>query len=43
MAVYSFNATNKCVYLFVLTGTVVIDGEIVDKRDGTGIWGNRFF
>ena len=35
---YSLNPTNKCVYIFVLEGSVAIDGEIISKRDGMEIW-----
>lgn len=40
---YSFNATNKCAYLFVLEGSVSVDNENVDKRDGIGVWGTGSF
>jgi quercetin 2,3-dioxygenase len=35
---YTFNPTNKCVYLFLLEGSVGVDGEVIDKRDAIGIW-----
>ncbi|MCW3106128.1 MAG: pirin family protein [Segetibacter sp.] len=35
---YSLNPTNKCVYIFVLEGTVEIDNEVIGKRDGMGVW-----
>jgi redox-sensitive bicupin YhaK (pirin superfamily) len=34
----SLNPTNKCVYIFVLEGSVAIDGETISKRDGMEIW-----
>ncbi|WP_018617419.1 pirin family protein [Segetibacter koreensis] len=40
---YSFNATNKCIYIFVLEGSVAIDGETLTKRDAIGIWGTNSF
>lgn len=43
MQEYSFNSTNKCIYIFILEGSVVIDGEIIGKRDGIGIWGINSF
>lgn len=35
---YALNPANKCVYIFVLEGAVLIDGELVEKRDGIGLW-----
>lgn len=35
---YSFSQTNKCVYIFVLEGTLEIDNELIGKRDGIGLW-----
>lgn len=40
---YFFNATNKCVYLFVLGGSIAIDGEIISIRDGIGVWETNSF
>ena len=35
---YTFNWTNKCVYIFVLEGMLDIDGEKIGVRDGIGLW-----
>ena len=35
---YSFNPTNKCVYVFVLEGSLIIDGDKIGKRDAIGVW-----
>ena len=35
---YSFNPANKCLFLFVIEGSVVINNTAVNKRDGIGIW-----
>jgi len=40
---YSFNPVNKCVYTFILEGSVTIDGETIGKRDGIGLWETNSF
>jgi redox-sensitive bicupin YhaK (pirin superfamily) len=35
---YSFNPTNKCVYVFVLSGRLLVAGETLHERDGIGLW-----
>ena len=35
---YSFSPQNKAIYLFVIDGSVSINGEIIGKRDAIGIW-----
>jgi redox-sensitive bicupin YhaK (pirin superfamily) len=35
---YIFNPTNKCLYIFVLSGSVEIDRENVGRHDGIGLW-----
>ena len=35
---YSFSPQNKAIYLFVIDGSVSINGEIIAKRDAIGIW-----
>ena len=35
---YSFNAANKCLFLFVMEGGITINGQQVGKRDALGIW-----
>jgi redox-sensitive bicupin YhaK (pirin superfamily) len=36
---YSFNPTNKCLFLFVTEGSIRIGDTTVARRDGLGIWG----
>lgn len=35
---YTFNPQNKSVFLFVIDGSVSINGEIIEKKDAIGIW-----
>ena len=35
---YNFNPLNKCVYLFVMQGSLITNNETVGKRDGIGFW-----
>lgn len=35
---YTFNAVNKCLFLFVVEGSVTVNGQSVGKRDAIGIW-----
>jgi quercetin 2,3-dioxygenase len=35
---YTFNQVNKCLFLFVIEGSVTIDGQHVGQRDAIGIW-----
>ena len=35
---YTINKSNNGVYIFVLEGSAIINGQQLDKRDGLGIW-----
>ncbi|MBD0378373.1 MAG: pirin family protein, partial [Flavisolibacter sp.] len=35
---YSFNTVNKCLFVFVMNGTISISGTAVQQRDAIGIW-----
>jgi quercetin 2,3-dioxygenase len=35
---YAFNPVNKCLFLFVMEGSVVVDGKTAGRRDAVGIW-----
>ena len=35
---YRLNPTNKCVYIFVMEGSLKINGETIGKRDAIGLW-----
>ena len=35
---YSFNPINKCVYIFVLDGSIKVEGEQLFTKDGIGLW-----
>lgn len=35
---YDFNPVNKCLFLFVIEGSVNIGGQTIGKRDAIGIW-----
>ncbi len=35
---YKLNPTNKCVYLFVIEGSLKINQETIGKRDAIGLW-----
>jgi len=38
MLPYALNPLNKCVYVFCLEGSIEIDGETINRRDGIGLW-----
>lgn len=40
---YSFSPLNKCVYVFVIDGSLTINGTILNKRDALGIWDTHEF
>lgn len=35
---YAFNPTNKCLFLFVVEGSVTVAGKKIERRDAIGIW-----
>jgi len=35
---YALNPLNKCVFVFVMTGSVVVNGQALEKRDSIGLW-----
>jgi len=35
---YKMNPANKCIYLFVLDGSLSVAGQTVNKRDAIGVW-----
>ncbi|SET70658.1 pirin family protein [Hymenobacter actinosclerus] len=35
---YRFNPTNKCLFLFVISGSVTVAGQAVGPRDSIGLW-----
>jgi redox-sensitive bicupin YhaK (pirin superfamily) len=35
---YTFNPANKCLFLFVVRGSLTINGETIGTRDAIGIW-----
>ncbi len=35
---YELNPTNKCVFIFVISGSVVIDNKTLSTKDAIGIW-----
>lgn len=37
-AIYQLNPVNKAIYLFVIEGTVAVNGIELSKRDAVGIW-----
>lgn len=38
---YSFNAENMCLFIFVISGSVNVNGAQVPERDGIGIWNTK--
>lgn len=36
---YSFNPVNKCLFIFLIEGSLRIGEETINKRDAVGIWG----
>ena len=37
---YNIDEINKCIYIFVLSGSINIGNETIEARDGFGIWDN---
>jgi redox-sensitive bicupin YhaK (pirin superfamily) len=35
---YSFQPTNKCLFIFVIEGRIRVDGTDIEARDAIGIW-----
>lgn len=35
---YPFNRVNKCLFLFVISGRIEVDGKEVAQRDAMGVW-----
>lgn len=35
---YSFNPLNKCLFIFVIEGALIVSGNTVNERDAIGIW-----
>lgn len=35
---YNFNSLNKCIYVFVMEGSLTTNNETIGKRDGIGFW-----
>ena len=35
---YTLNPTNKCVFIFVISGSLVVDGKTLNAKDSIGIW-----
>jgi len=35
---YTFNPTNKCLFVFLIEGSIDISGNTLQKRDAIGIW-----
>lgn len=40
---YAFNQVNKCVYVFVLEGSIEINSEVIGTRDAIGLWNTNNF
>ena len=40
---YQLNNPNNGVYIFVIAGRIVIDGNILATRDGLGVWDTKHF
>lgn len=40
---YQLKNSNNGVYIFVISGKVVINGNTLDTRDGLGVWGTKNF
>ena len=38
---YNIDEINKCIYIFVLSGSINIGNETIEARDGFGIWDNN--
>jgi quercetin 2,3-dioxygenase len=37
-AIYKFNQTNKCLFIFCIEGSINIDGQTLHSRDAIGVW-----
>ncbi|SMB98913.1 pirin-like [Hymenobacter roseosalivarius DSM 11622] len=35
---YTFNSLNKALFLFVISGSIMLDGQTLQARDSMGIW-----
>jgi len=35
---YKFNPVNKCIFIFVMEGSISINGTLVEKKNALGIW-----
>ncbi len=35
---YTLNPTNKCVFVFAITGGLTVNGTTINQRDGIGLW-----
>ena len=35
---YSFPPENKCLFIFMISGEITVDGQLVKERDGLGLW-----
>lgn len=35
---YNFSPTNKCLFVFLIDGSILVSSEILEKRDAIGIW-----
>ena len=35
---YSFNPVNKCLFIFLIEGSITVEGKSLQKRDAMGIW-----
>lgn len=35
---YGFNPTNKCLFIFVIEGSIAVNGIAVPQRDALGVW-----
>jgi quercetin 2,3-dioxygenase len=36
--VYQFNPVNKCIFIFVMSGKIRVDGTDIEERNAIGIW-----
>ena len=39
---YRFNKVNKCLFVFVIEGSLLISSQELGKRDAVGIWDTAF-
>jgi quercetin 2,3-dioxygenase len=35
---YSFNPVNKCIFIFLIKGSISVNGTVLNIKDGLGIW-----